>query len=79
MFSRGFSGKLENFFSTEQLRTATSELKKEGVNIGHQWLESGITSEEPKFRFFKKKQGVSFGFKFLLEPPFRYLFRAIFV
>ena len=79
MFSRGFSGKLENFFSTEQLRTATSELKKEGVNIGNQWLESGITSEKPKFRFFKKKQGVSFGFKFLLEPPFRYLFRGIFV
>ena len=79
MFSRGFSGKFENFFPTEQLQTATSELKKEGVNIGHQWLESGITSEKAKFRFFKNKKGVSFGFKFLLEPPFRYLFWGIFV
>ena len=64
MFSRGFSGKFQNFFSTEQLRTATSELKKEGLNIGHQLLESGITSEKAKFRFFRKKKGLSFAFKF---------------
>ena len=35
VFSDGFSGKFQNTFSAEQQQTATSELKKEGVNISH--------------------------------------------
>ena len=39
-------------------------------------LESGITSEKAKLRFFRKKKGVSFAFKFLLEVSLRYQFRG---
>ena len=39
-------------------------------------LESGITSEKAKFKFFRKKKGVSFAFKFLPEVSVRYQFRG---
>ena len=80
VFSNGFSGKFQKSFSTEQLRTAILYFgtKKERCKY---WssivlLESGITSEKAKFRFFRKKKGLSFAFKFWLEVSLRYQFRG---
>ena len=39
-------------------------------------LESGITSWKAKFRFFRKKKGVTFAFKFLLEVSLRHQFQG---
>ena len=42
-------------------------------------LESGITSEKAKFRFCRKKNGVSFAFKFLLEVSFKVSVSVVYV
>ena len=54
VFSSVFSIKFQNTFSTEQQWTGTLELKKEGVNIGHQLfcLSQELLQKRPKFRFF---------------------------
>ena len=61
------SRKLQSTLSTEQQWTATLELKKEGVNIGHQLfcLSQELLQKRPKFRFF------NFYYKFLLGIIFR--------
>ena len=61
-FSSVFSIKFQNTFSTEQQWTGTLELKKEGVNIGHQLfcLNQELLQKRPKFKFF------NFCYKFLL-------------
>ena len=42
-------------------------------------LESGITSEKAKFIFFRKKNGVSFAFKFLPEVSFKVSISGVYV
>ena len=52
-------------FSTEQQRTGTLELKKESVNIDHQFfLSQELLQKRPKFKFF------NFCYKFLLDITF---------
>ena len=52
-------------FSTEQQWTGTLELKKEGVNIGHQFcLSQELLQKRPKFKFF------NFCYTFLLDIIF---------
>ena len=61
-------------FSTEQQWTATLELKKGGVNIGHQLfcLSKELLQKSPKLRFFnfcyKFLLGIIFGCLSLKEP-----------
>ena len=54
------------------------ELKKEGVNIGHQlscWCQE-LLQKRQSSDFLERKKGASFAFKFLLEVSFRYQFEG---
>ena len=83
VFSNGFSGKFQKSFSTEQLRTAILYFGTKNGRCKY-WssivlLESRITSEKAKFRFFRKKNGVSFAFKFLLGVSFKVSISGVYV
>ena len=57
-----------NTFSTKQQWTGTLELRKEGVNIGHQLfcLSQELLQKRPKFRFCN----FCYNYKFLVDIIF---------